>query len=89
MIYFLLLMTTLTTWAAPTKFDLNAGVQGRTLPSLGAEVYAESGYNFVFWGKVFDGVIGASLAAGLGKAGKIRADHEDISFVEHKVIIAE
>lgn len=51
MIFFLLFLTTLTTWATPSKFDLHAGIQGRTLPGLGAELYAESGYNFVFWGK--------------------------------------
>lgn len=51
MIYFLLLITALTSWAAPTKFDFNGGIQGRTLPGLGAELYAESGYNAVFWGK--------------------------------------
>jgi hypothetical protein len=29
-------------------------IKGRTLPSLGAELYAESGYNFVVWGKKED-----------------------------------
>jgi hypothetical protein len=51
MIYFILLLTTLASWATPSKFDFNAGLQGRTLPGLGAELYADSGYNFVFWGK--------------------------------------
>lgn len=45
-------MTAFASWATtPTKFDLNGGLQGRTLPALGGELYAESGYNFVFWGK--------------------------------------
>ena len=51
MIYFLLFISTLTLWAAPTKFDFNGGIQGRTLPSFGAELYADSGYNFLMWGK--------------------------------------
>jgi hypothetical protein len=59
MIYFLLLMTTLLSWAetptsttpAKTNFDLNGGLQGRTLPGLGAELYGEGGYNFIAWGK--------------------------------------
>lgn len=52
MIYLIFLLTTLASWAAPqTKFDLNAGLQGRTLPALGGELYADAGYNFVFWGK--------------------------------------
>lgn len=51
MIYFLLLISTLLTWAAPTKFDANIGMQGRTLPALGAEVYGEAGYNLLLWGK--------------------------------------
>ncbi len=38
-------------WPAPNKFDLNYGIQGRTLPSFGAELYAESGYNKILWGK--------------------------------------
>jgi hypothetical protein len=51
MIYLLLLLATLTTWATPTKFDVNGGIQGRTLPAIGAELYAEGGYNFLVWGK--------------------------------------
>ena len=51
MIYFLLILSTLSLWAAPTKFDLALGMQGRTLPSLGAELYAEGGYNQKIWGK--------------------------------------
>lgn len=48
MIYFLLLLSSLTLWA---KFDLNYGLQGRTLPGLGAELYADSGYGQLLWGK--------------------------------------
>jgi hypothetical protein len=51
MIYILLFAASLISWASPTKFDLNAGLQGRTLPGLGAEAYAESGYSLVMWGK--------------------------------------
>jgi hypothetical protein len=51
MIYFLLILSTLSLWAAPTKFDLSLGMQGRTLPSFGAELYAEGGYNQKIWGK--------------------------------------
>ena len=51
MIYFFLFLSTLSLWAAPTKFDFNGGIQGRTLPSFGAELYADSGYNFLMWGK--------------------------------------
>ncbi len=52
MIYFLLILSSLSLWAkAPSNFDLSLGLQGRTLPSFGAEIYAESGYNFVFWGQ--------------------------------------
>jgi hypothetical protein len=51
MIYLLLIFYTILSWCAPTKFDLNYGIQGRTLPSFGAELYAESGYNQIIWGK--------------------------------------
>jgi hypothetical protein len=50
MIYLLLLFS-LTSGFAANNFDLSYGVQGRTLPALGAEIYADSGYNFKFWGK--------------------------------------
>jgi len=69
MIYFLLFLTALTSWASPTKFDFNTGLQGRTLPALGAELYADSGYNFIFWGKkenpkdILYGLIRPSLGA--------------------------
>jgi hypothetical protein len=51
MIYLFLLLNALAAWSAPTHFDLSGGFQGRTLPALGAELYAESGYNFIFWGE--------------------------------------
>lgn len=51
MIYFFLILSSFLAIASPTKFDLSAGLQGRTLPSLGAEIYAESGYNLLLWGK--------------------------------------
>lgn len=54
MIYFLLFLSSLAAFATPTKFDFSAGLQGRTLPSLGAELYAESGYNLIVWGKKED-----------------------------------
>lgn len=38
-------------FSALAKFDLNAGLQGRTLPALGAEVYADAGYSQLLWGK--------------------------------------
>lgn len=34
-----------------SQFDFSGGIQGRTLPSFGAEIYAESGYNQLLWGK--------------------------------------
>jgi hypothetical protein len=37
--------------AAPSNFDLNYGIQGRSLPSFGAELYADTGYNQLLWGK--------------------------------------
>jgi hypothetical protein len=36
---------------AKTNVDLMGGLQGRTLPSFGAEIYAEAGYNKLLWGK--------------------------------------
>ena len=51
MIYFLLLLSILPVWAAPKNFDLAYGIQGRSLPSIGAELYAESGFNQKLWGK--------------------------------------
>lgn len=48
MIFILTALLSLTTWA---KFDLSLGLQGRTLPAMGAEIYADSGYGFLLWGK--------------------------------------
>jgi hypothetical protein len=36
---------------AQAKFDLSYGTQGRSLPSFGAEFYADAGYNQLLWGK--------------------------------------
>ncbi len=51
------------------KFDLNGGIQGRTLPALGAELYADAGYGQLLWGErepgdknVLFGLIRPSLA---------------------------
>lgn len=90
MIYFLFLISALTAWSAPTKFDLNYGIQGRTLPSFGAELYAESGYNQMLWGKktstkdVLYGLIRPSLAASTsGVINSVRGELEifPISFL--------
>jgi hypothetical protein len=36
---------------AQAKFDLSYGLHGRTLPALGAEIYADTGYSQLLWGK--------------------------------------
>jgi hypothetical protein len=51
MIYFLLLLSSVGLWAKTSSFDLSYGVQGRTLPALGAELYADTGFNQLLWGK--------------------------------------
>lgn len=52
MIYLFFLFASASIFAAnPTKFDLTGGIQGRTLPALGAELYADVGYNQLLWGK--------------------------------------
>ena len=51
MVALLILLTTLTSFA---QFDLGMGIQGRTVPGLGAELYADSGYNQIFWGEKKD-----------------------------------
>lgn len=47
----LLLVLLLTLPNAFANLDLNTGVQLRSYPSLGGEFYAQSGYNFVWWGQ--------------------------------------
>jgi hypothetical protein len=90
MIYLLLIFYTILSWCAPTKFDLNYGIQGRTLPSFGAELYAESGYNQIIWGKkdsskdVLYGLIRPSLGASTsGVINSVRGEVEifPISFL--------
>jgi hypothetical protein len=48
MIQFLIFLFAITSWA---KVDLNMGLQGRTVPGIGAELYADSGYNLLLWGR--------------------------------------
>jgi hypothetical protein len=48
MIQILIFVFSLASFAA---LDLQYGLQGRTLPGIGAELYAESGYNQLLWGK--------------------------------------
>jgi hypothetical protein len=48
MVYLFLLLSTAFSWA---QVDLHVGTQGRTLPALGIEFYAESGYGLKFWGE--------------------------------------
>ncbi len=48
-LFFSILITT--DGFSKSKFDFSGGIQGRTLPSFGAEIYAESGYNQLLWGK--------------------------------------
>jgi hypothetical protein len=50
MIIFLILFSALTSFAQ-SQFDLSAGVQGRSRPTIGAEAYVDSGLNKVFWGE--------------------------------------
>lgn len=50
MIHILLLLLSIFTWSK-SQFDLTSGIQGRTLPTLGAELYGEAGYNQLIWGK--------------------------------------
>ena len=51
---YLLLLLSVPTLFAKSLFDFSYGMQGRTLPALGAEVYADSGYNLKIWGKKDD-----------------------------------
>jgi hypothetical protein len=83
------LTTTSILWAK-TNFDLFLGAQGRSAPSIGAEVYAESGYNLVWWGEkkqkkdVFYGLIRPSLAlssSGVINSGKAEIEFFPVSFI--------
>jgi hypothetical protein len=47
----LLILSFLLSFSAWSKFDFDLGFQGRTIPSLGGELFAESGYNQILWGK--------------------------------------
>ncbi len=49
--YILLFLCSLSFWARAGQLDLNYGVQGRSLPSFGAELYADGGYGQLLWGK--------------------------------------
>jgi len=51
MIILISMLASLLSWSNVKNFDLFFGAQGRTLPAIGAEVYAESGYNQLLWGK--------------------------------------
>jgi hypothetical protein len=87
MIIFFLILASLTSWA---KFDLSLGLQGRTLPSLGAEIYADSGYNLLLWGKkknsrdIFYGLLRPSVSfstSGVINAAKAELEFFPISFL--------
>jgi hypothetical protein len=83
MIYLLLFFSLSATFAA-TKFDASYGVQGRTLPAFGAELYADSGLNFKFWGKknepkdVLYGLIRPNV--GVSTSGVINSAKAEIEF---------
>lgn len=69
MIQLIFLLLSLNLWSFTDRFDLNYGAQGRTLPALGAETFAESGYNHLLWGEKKEthdyryGLVRPSLAA--------------------------
>lgn len=100
MIYFLFLLALVPGIAnTPSKFDLSMGLQGRTLPGIGAELYAEGGFNQLLWGKkeepkdVLYGLIRPSLAVSTsGVINSIKGEVEifPISFlglgVGHQII---
>jgi hypothetical protein len=79
----IILFSALTAFSA-TKFDLSAGMQGRSLPSIGAELYAESGFNQLIWGKrkeprdVLYGMIRPNLA--VSTSGVINSIKGEIEF---------
>lgn len=72
------------------KFDLSSGLQARSLPSTGMEVYGDGGFNYLFWGKknspkdVFYGLIRPSIGASTsGVINQLRGEIEifPISFL--------
>lgn len=86
---FLGLLLSFSAWGK-TNFDLSLGLQGRSAPSLGAEVYAESGYNLVWWGKkektkdVLYGLIRPSLSfssSGVINSAKAELEFFPVSFL--------
>jgi hypothetical protein len=83
MIIFLILLAHMSLWAK-SSFDLSYGLQGRTLPTLGAELYADAGYNQLLWGKkdtstdFLYGLIRPSL--GVSSSGVINSVKGEIEF---------
>ena len=83
MIYLLFLLS-LSTGFAATKFDASFGGQGRSLPTIGAELYADAGYNFKFWGEkkeakdVLYGLIRPNV--GVSTSGVINSAKAEIEF---------
>jgi len=49
-LFIAILTCTLLSFSAHAQFDLKAGGSMRTYPSVGGELFAESGYNMVLWG---------------------------------------
>jgi hypothetical protein len=84
MYYLFFLFYSLNCLSSVTNFDLSAGIQGRTLPSVGGELYLESGYNQIIWGKrksskdVLFGLIRPSL--GLSTSGVINVAKAELEF---------
>lgn len=83
MIYFFVFLVSFSV-IGKTNFDSSIGTQGRSSPAIGAEIYAESGYNIVWWGKkkgpkdVFYGLIRPSLA--LSSSAVINSAKAEIEF---------
>jgi hypothetical protein len=84
MIYFLVMLFSCFSFAKKTNFDLSAGLQGRTLPSVGAELYVESGYNQLLWGnkkKSTDVIFGmVRPVIGLSTSGVINVAKAELEF---------
>ena len=90
MIYLILIFLSLPSLFAKSLFDLSYGMQGRTLPALGAEVYADSGYNLKIWGEkkepkdVLYGLIRPSVSvssSGVINSAKAEIEVYPISFI--------